>query len=815
MSAKARMIAINLLLGLTLCVAGQAQVPPPNLPSANGYRPIPNFSGDSAGLQFREAINDRLSGVQTIAPRMVSLTFASLGAEQNGALIYCSDCKQTIPCVGGGSGALAFGTQGQWECTAPGTAPQGGAAQFTSIAGSGSGASVSGMVLNGVRDLTAYGGKCDGATDNTPAWNAARAAGVLIRVPPGFCIFSQPIVFDNINEALMGAGSNQTIVGIRGSDSGACTNGANGAVQMFFAGDSLARVTVSLQGPTSITNVHCGVNVSNSSSGGIVASLDDVTIQTNGNYAETSEPALALLTANTTNLHWHKGIISSSQFQQGWVANGPQTAFDVSDVTILPMARDFAAGVFYDSNWQAQFNGCASGRIGLIMEGGPNGVLFDATNGGAQGSTCGGLDLHLWTGDRTLSCTPMLANTSYAEGSCVIPSTTTTLAANASAGATSLQLGSTAGLYPTMTLRIAGAGSGGVALDDYVTAVSGNTVTLLNGIQAAISTGAQVAWENTNDFIYAATIAGTSGAQPVSWPTTPGSSVVSGTATFRWYGYGAFAGINQLGVHLHGSSLGAGAAEHIWAGPGAAGIDISGNDIHSPGYLGGILCDGCQVHLEGNDVYGAGELIRTRGATASPMVTAMGNLSTATAIGVYADGGGNQSRGFLIDPIGDLLGGPCGGTFPCQTWGYKGTNGRVYLGSTVATGLPPVQANDVEVEGSCIGCVSQNTAKFLDTSIRHLVALYGDIPGTPTACGTNPSISDGHSTDTAFEVTTGAGATTCTVPFAEAYANPPMCFPIDETSKVALQIVAPRSTSSVTFTGFNAGDHVLVHCDGK
>jgi hypothetical protein len=696
---------------------------------------------------------------------------------------------------------------------APGDAPSSGTRPFTSSISPG--ASVNATAITGARDLTAYGGKCDGTTDNTPAWNAARAAGMVVEAPPGFCIFSQPIVFDAVNEALVGAGSNQTTLGIRGSDSGNCASGANGGVQMFFAGDSLAGVTVSLQGPLSVANLHCGINVSNTSGGGIVASMDDVTIQTNGNYAIASEPPIALMTANTTNFHWHKGVIASSQFHQGWVANAPQTAFDVTDVTILPMTHDFAAGVFNDSNWQARFNGCASGRLDLIVENGPNGVLFDATNGGTQGSTCGGLDLHLWAGDRAFACAPMLANTSYTQGSCVIPSATSTVASSAGAGSNSLQLASTTGLYPTMTLRVAGAGAAGTALDDYVTAVSGSTVSLLNGIQGAVPAGAQVAWENTNDFIYVVTVAGTTGAEPASWPTTAGATVVSGGATFRWYGYGAFVGINQLGVHLHGSSLGSGAAEQVWAGPGAAGIDISGNDIHSPGYLGGILCDGCQVHLEGNDVYGAGQLVRTRGASAVPMVTAMGNLSTATSIGVYANAGGNQSRGFLLDPLGDVLGGPCGGTFPCQTWGYRGPDGRLYLGSTVASGLPPARANDVEVEGSCIGCVSQNTAKFLDTSVRHLISQYGNSPGAPTDCGTGPSISDSHSTDTAFEVTTGAGATSCTVPFASSYANPPMCFPIDETSKAAMQIVTPRTASAVTFTGFNPGDKVLVHCDGK
>ena len=90
-----------------------------NLPPPGGYKPIPNFTGQDAGLDFRNAINDRFSGVQPIAPRVGSVTFANLGPEQDGATLYCSDCQATLPCTSGGTGALATGAHGQWQCNAP------------------------------------------------------------------------------------------------------------------------------------------------------------------------------------------------------------------------------------------------------------------------------------------------------------------------------------------------------------------------------------------------------------------------------------------------------------------------------------------------------------------------------------------------------------------------------------------------------------------------------------------------------------------------------------------------------------------------
>ncbi len=89
------------------------------------FRPIPNYVGIGAGAQFRNDINNHLSGAASVAPRMVSLPLGQLPSEQDGQEYWCADCKQTNPCVGGGLGALALGWQGGWSCTSGATLPNG------------------------------------------------------------------------------------------------------------------------------------------------------------------------------------------------------------------------------------------------------------------------------------------------------------------------------------------------------------------------------------------------------------------------------------------------------------------------------------------------------------------------------------------------------------------------------------------------------------------------------------------------------------------------------------------------------------------
>jgi len=84
--------------------------------AAAQYQPIPNFTGIGAGFNFRQAINQRFSGTQPIAPQFAGLPFVSLPAEQDGLLLWCKDCQATAPCSAGGAGAWARGARGAWSC---------------------------------------------------------------------------------------------------------------------------------------------------------------------------------------------------------------------------------------------------------------------------------------------------------------------------------------------------------------------------------------------------------------------------------------------------------------------------------------------------------------------------------------------------------------------------------------------------------------------------------------------------------------------------------------------------------------------------
>lgn len=47
---------------------------------------------------------------------MGARSFAGLGAEPNGRIVYCSDCIFANPCAGGGTGAFAKRLNGAWRC---------------------------------------------------------------------------------------------------------------------------------------------------------------------------------------------------------------------------------------------------------------------------------------------------------------------------------------------------------------------------------------------------------------------------------------------------------------------------------------------------------------------------------------------------------------------------------------------------------------------------------------------------------------------------------------------------------------------------
>lgn len=44
------------------------------------------------------------------------ITFATLGAATDGAMVYCTDCTFANPCAGSGTGAIAKRLNGAWRC---------------------------------------------------------------------------------------------------------------------------------------------------------------------------------------------------------------------------------------------------------------------------------------------------------------------------------------------------------------------------------------------------------------------------------------------------------------------------------------------------------------------------------------------------------------------------------------------------------------------------------------------------------------------------------------------------------------------------
>jgi pectate lyase-like protein len=161
------------------------------------YNPIPNFTGTLAGQQFRNALNNKLNGADTISPQLVHRNFAQLPSTvTNGQMYYVDDGATGTPCRGGGSGAIAMGVNGRWVC---------------------------GSAMENRQSVLAYGAKGDCVTDDQPAIQAAldsiatgtnnATAGVYVPAPPnGSCyVLGKPAAITRRQTDFGGDGTSSVI----------------------------------------------------------------------------------------------------------------------------------------------------------------------------------------------------------------------------------------------------------------------------------------------------------------------------------------------------------------------------------------------------------------------------------------------------------------------------------------------------------------------------------------------------------------------------------------------------------------------------
>ena len=157
------------------------------LARGQGYVPIPNYVTDptgQAGSKFRQKLNDKLSGADTISPQVVHLQVGQLPTTVvNGQLYFADDgTPGTAPCTGGGGGSLVVGMSGQWSCQGGG----GGGSVVTSgsqvLKGNGSGG-----VTNATPKIDfvpATSGSSIQKADSAGGLTAANAAGCTDYAPP-------------------------------------------------------------------------------------------------------------------------------------------------------------------------------------------------------------------------------------------------------------------------------------------------------------------------------------------------------------------------------------------------------------------------------------------------------------------------------------------------------------------------------------------------------------------------------------------------------------------------------------------------------
>lgn len=78
--------------------------------------PVRTGTGSATGLQTNALTTRQNTIIGRSYLRPQGTAFLSLGAPDNGQIVYCYDCTKTTPCAGSGNGALAKRLNGAWDC---------------------------------------------------------------------------------------------------------------------------------------------------------------------------------------------------------------------------------------------------------------------------------------------------------------------------------------------------------------------------------------------------------------------------------------------------------------------------------------------------------------------------------------------------------------------------------------------------------------------------------------------------------------------------------------------------------------------------
>ena len=450
--------------------------------AAAQYQPIPNFTGIGAGFNFRQAINQRFSGAAPISPQIIGYFFGSLPAEQDGLLAYCKDCTSATPCIGGGSGAWAFGQRGQWTCSLGGSANLSsytGAVGVTGNSGNGSDA-ISNVNINGSLNVKAYGAKGDGTTDDTAAIQATITASCatsgtnkpvvfLPSTPGGLCYKTTSPLLLNCSTAFTGPV--------------ASLNGAASICQNYLGPTILAQAAETSWAPPLASSVLLAPSfapLANVWQSNHVYAASKEIIDSNGNlqFVKTagtstngSHPTWATTQGSTTTdgtVTWQMAMVGTS------LASGTGSALDLVSQEFFPGAGYGGNNGFIELNHDGKIDSYAKGAAAFTVEFYTNQLftaatsqaihLFTASPGQPMPNNIAAVDIAIYGFGASGSCTGSCLQFSADIGGSNVAATSTIAAGSMSAGITHhLALtydGTTVRLFKDGTLVASAAASG-------------------------------------------------------------------------------------------------------------------------------------------------------------------------------------------------------------------------------------------------------------------------------------------------------------------------------------------------------------------